>query len=149
MSRAVDHGTAKLMPDVDRERAWLLTVDGAPQSYVDLDEPTHLEFEYARRLGHVLDVAGEPGAPLDAVHLGGGAMTLPRYLAVTRPGSRQDVVEADAGLAALVAEVLPLPVGVVSLSIRWTRGRGWRLPPTAVRMWSSGTSSGGLRCRRI
>ncbi len=42
MSRAVDHGTAKLMPDVDRERAWLLTVDGAPQSYVDLDEPTHL-----------------------------------------------------------------------------------------------------------
>lgn len=57
MSRAVDHGTAKLMPDVDRERAWLLTVDGAPQSYVDLDEPTHLEFEYARRLGHVLDVA--------------------------------------------------------------------------------------------
>ncbi|MCP9998776.1 fused MFS/spermidine synthase [Streptomyces werraensis] len=111
VSRAVDHGTAKLMPDIDRARAWLLTVDGAPQSYVDLDEPTHLEFEYARRLGHVLDVAGEPGAPLDVVHLGGGAMTLPRYLAVTRPGSRQDVVEADAGLAALVAEYLPLPGG--------------------------------------
>ncbi|MFZ4173410.1 spermidine synthase [Streptomyces griseoincarnatus] len=124
VSRAVGHGTAKLMPDVDRERAWLLTVDGAPQSYVDLDEPTHLEFEYARRLGHVLDVAGEPGAPLDAVHLGGGAMTLPRYLAATRPGSRQDVVEADAGLAALVAEHLPLPAGV-GVAVHTIDARAW------------------------
>ncbi len=124
MSRAIGHGTAKLMPDVDRERAWLLTVDGAPQSYVDLDEPTHLEFEYARRLGHVLDVAGEPGAPLDAVHLGGGAMTLPRYLAATRPGSRQDVVEADAGLAALVAEHLPLPAGV-GVAVHTIDARAW------------------------
>ncbi|MFI9217862.1 spermidine synthase [Streptomyces werraensis] len=124
VSRAVDHGTAKLMPDIDRARAWLLTVDGAPQSYVDLDEPTHLEFEYARRLGHVLDVAGEPGAPLDVVHLGGGAMTLPRYLAVTRPGSRQDVVEADAGLAALVAEYLPLPAGA-GVAVHTADARTW------------------------
>ncbi|MFF0200119.1 spermidine synthase [Streptomyces sp. NPDC005017] len=109
VSRAVDHGTAKLMPDVDRERAWLLTVDGAPQSYVDLDEPTHLEFEYARRLGHVLDTVAPAGRALDVLHLGGGALTLPRYLVATRPGSRQDVVEADRGLLDLVAEHLPLP----------------------------------------
>ncbi|CAL9382336.1 Polyamine aminopropyltransferase [Streptomyces sp. enrichment culture] len=109
VARPVDHGFAKLMPDVDRERAWLLTIDGAPQSYVDLDDPTHLEFEYARRLGHVLDVVAEPGRALDVLHLGGGALTLPRYVAVTRPGSRQDVVEADRGLLALVAEHLPLP----------------------------------------
>jgi spermidine synthase len=111
VSRSVDQGTAKLMPDVDRERAWLLTVDGAPQSYVDLDEPTHLEFEYARRLGHVLDTVAEPGLPLDVLHLGGGALTLPRYLAATRPGSRQDVVEADRALLDLVVEQLPLPAG--------------------------------------
>ncbi|MEU1117192.1 MULTISPECIES: fused MFS/spermidine synthase [unclassified Streptomyces] len=112
--REVDHGTAKLMPDVDRPRAWLLTVDGAPQSYVDLDEPTHLEFEYARRLAHVLDIAADPEAPLDVVHLGGGALTLPRYLTATRPGSRQHVVDADRGLLQLVAECLPLtePSGV-------------------------------------
>ncbi|MFJ4623423.1 spermidine synthase [Streptomyces sp. NPDC088812] len=111
VTRAVDHGTAKLMPDVDRARAWLLTVDGAPQSYVDLDEPTHLEFEYARRLGHALDTVAEPGRPLDVLHLGGGALTLPRYVAATRPGSRQDVVEADRGLLELVADHLPLPAG--------------------------------------
>ncbi|MBL1082986.1 fused MFS/spermidine synthase [Streptomyces actinomycinicus] len=111
VTRAVDHGTAKLMPDVDRERAWLLTVDGAPQSYVDLDDPAHLEFEYVRRLGYVLDTAAEAGRALDVVHLGGGALTLPRYVAATRPGSRQDVVEADRGLLELVGEHLPVPAG--------------------------------------
>ena len=109
VTRTVDCGTAKLLPDVDRPRAWLLTVDGAPQSYVDLDVPTHLEFEYVRRLAHALDEVAAPGRPLDALHLGGGALTLPRYLAALRPHSRQDVVEADRGLLALVAEHLPLP----------------------------------------
>ncbi|MFE0676303.1 spermidine synthase [Streptomyces sp. NPDC058867] len=124
VSRAVDHGTAKLMPDVDRERAWLLTVDGAPQSYVDLDEPTHLEFEYARRLGHVLDVVAEPGLPLEVLHLGGGALTLPRYVAATRPGSRQDVVEADRGLSELIAEQLPLPDGA-GITLHAADARAW------------------------
>ncbi len=107
--RDVDQGTARLLPDVDRERAWLLTVDGAPQSYVDLDAPEHLEFEYARRIAHVLDSAAAPGEPLDVLHLGGGALSLPRYLAATRPGSRQHVVDADRALLEMVAEHLPLP----------------------------------------
>jgi spermidine synthase len=124
VARSVDHGFAKLMPDIDRERAWLLTVDGAPQSYVDLDDPTHLEFEYARRLGYVLDVVGEPGRALDVVHLGGGALTLPRYVAVTRPGSRQDVVEADRGLLELVTEHLPLPEGA-GVALHAADARGW------------------------
>lgn len=109
VTRTVDYGTAKLLPDVDRPRAWLLTVDGAPQSYVDLDAPTHLEFEYVQRLAHVLDEAAAAGRALDALHLGGGALTLPRYLAATRPHSRQRVIEADRALLALVAERLPLP----------------------------------------
>ncbi|MFF6780728.1 fused MFS/spermidine synthase [Streptomyces sp. NPDC012510] len=124
VSRAIDQGTAKLMPDVDRDRAWLLTVDGAPQSYVDLDEPTHLEFEYARRLGHVLDTVAEPGRPLDVLHLGGGALTLPRYVAATRPGSRQDVVEYDRGLLDLVAEHLPLP-HVAGIGLHGADAREW------------------------
>ncbi|KOT98361.1 spermidine synthase-like protein [Streptomyces sp. NRRL F-4711] len=112
------------MPDIDRERAWLLTVDGAPQSYVDLDEPAHLEFEYTRRLGHVLDTVAEPGRALDVLHLGGGALTLPRYVAATRPGSRQDVVEADRGLLALVAEHLPLPPGA-GVTAHGADARAW------------------------
>ncbi|MFD7614287.1 spermidine synthase [Streptomyces sp. NPDC059828] len=124
VSRRVDHGIAKLMPDVDRERAWLLTVDGAPQSYVDLDDAAHLEFEYARRLAHAVDCAADEGEPLDVLHLGGGAMTLPRYVAATRPGSRQVVVEADHGLLALVTEHLPLP-GSADITVHADDARSW------------------------
>jgi SAM-dependent methyltransferase len=108
---AVSGGTAELLADADRDGSWMLLVDGTPQSHVDLDDPTHLEFEYVRRMGHVLDLAGEPGAPLDVIHLGGGALTLPRFVAVTRPGSRQRVVEIDQPLTDLVREYLPLPRG--------------------------------------
>ncbi|MCB5183151.1 spermidine synthase [Streptomyces antimicrobicus] len=112
------------MPDVDRDRAWLLTVDGAPQSYVDLDDPEHLEFEYAQRLGHVLDCAAGPGAALDVVHLGGGALTLPRYVAATRPGSRQQVVEFDGPLLELVTERLPLPADA-GIEVHAADARRW------------------------
>jgi spermidine synthase len=108
---AVTGGTAELLADADRDGSWMLLVGGTPQSHVDLDDPAHLEFEYVRRMGHVLDVAAPPGAPLDLVHLGGGALTLPRYVAVTRPGSRQRVVEIDQPLTDLVREYLPLPRG--------------------------------------
>ena len=108
---AVQGGTAELLADADREGSWMLLVNDTPQSHVDLDDPTHLEFEYVRRIGHVLDLAGEPGTAIDAVHLGGGALTLPRYVAVTRPGSRQRVVEIDEPLTDLVRTHLPLPRG--------------------------------------
>ncbi|MEU6093368.1 fused MFS/spermidine synthase [Streptomyces sp. NPDC047079] len=105
---AVDGGLAQLVPDRDRPRAWTLLVDGAPQSHVDLDDPAHLAFEYQRRLGHVIDLAVPPGRPVQAVHLGGGAFTLARYTAATRPRSTQQIVERDAALVQLVRRALPL-----------------------------------------
>ncbi|MCT9088479.1 fused MFS/spermidine synthase [Streptomyces sp. ASQP_92] len=129
--REVDRGTAKLLPDVDRARAWLLTVDGAPQSYVDLDDPTYIEFEYVRRLAHVVDCVADEGAPLDVLHLGGGALTLPRYVAATRPGSRQDVVEADRALLQLVREKLPLAPGTAT-ALHAADARAWTLAAPAA-----------------
>ncbi|WP_282699298.1 fused MFS/spermidine synthase [Streptomyces sp. CC219B] len=105
---AVDGGLAELIPDRDRKRAWTLLVDGAPQSHVDLDDPAHLSFEYQRRLGHVIDLVAPAGRQLQAVHLGGGALTLARYVAATRPRSTQQVVERDAALVQLVRRELPL-----------------------------------------
>ena len=96
----VRFGEAELLQDLDSEDAWLLRVDGVAQSYIDRADPTHLEFEYVRLMGDVIDVL--PDGPLTAVHLGGGGCTLPRYVAATRPGSRQLVVEADEALAELV-----------------------------------------------
>ncbi|MEE3922290.1 fused MFS/spermidine synthase [Micromonospora sp. BRA006-A] len=51
---------------------------------------------------------------LTALHLGGGALTLPRWLASTRPGSAQRVIERDPGVVELVRRRLPrLPPEVV------------------------------------
>ena len=104
-------GSAELVPDLDRADSWLLFIDGVPQSGVDLADPGYLEFEYVRRIGHVADLAYPAGEPLRALHLGGGALTFPRYLAHTRPGSRQLVAEVDDALTGLVRAHLPLPAG--------------------------------------
>ena len=109
VAEEVDTGRAELVPDPDRARAYTLLLDGAPQSHVDLDDPTHLEFEYVRRIGAAVDLVAPAGAPLRVLHLGGGALTLPRYIARTRPGSRQRVVEVDGRLVELVRRTLPWP----------------------------------------
>ncbi|MFI6941838.1 spermidine synthase [Streptomyces sp. NPDC050418] len=119
---AVDGGLAELMPDPDRPRAWTLLVDGAPQSHVDLDDPAYLDFSYQRRLGHVIDLIAPPGKPLHVVHLGGGAFTLARYVAGTRPRSSQQVVERDAALVQLVRRELPLDPGA-RIRVRSTDAR--------------------------
>ena len=104
----VDHGRAELVADADRPLAWTLLVDGTAQSHVDLADPTHLEFEYLRRIAHLVDALDPPPpAPLTVLHLGGGAWTLPRYVAATRPHSAQQVVELDAALVELVRTRLP------------------------------------------
>ncbi|WP_424936358.1 MULTISPECIES: spermidine synthase [Bacteria] len=94
-----------------------LLIDETPQSHVDQEDPTHLHFEYVARMGALIDQLGEPGAALTAVHLGAGGMTLPRYVAATRPGSRQQVIELEAPLVELVRTQLPLPRGA-SIRIR-------------------------------
>nr|WP_246311854.1 MULTISPECIES: fused MFS/spermidine synthase [Leifsonia] len=101
--------TASVEPDRFVPGAYQLVVDGTPQSHVNLDDPSQLFFEYVQRMGNVIDLIGEPGEPITAVHLGAGALTLPRYVAYTRPGSRQQVVELESKLVELVREELPLP----------------------------------------
>ncbi|WP_327236516.1 fused MFS/spermidine synthase [Streptomyces sp. NBC_01317] len=103
----VDGGLAELVPDRERPRAWTLLIDGAPQSHVDLDDPAHLSFAYQRILGHVADLVAPAHRPLRVLHLGGGAFTLARYVAATRPRSTQQVVEVDSALVHLVREHLP------------------------------------------
>jgi spermidine synthase len=120
--RSADGG-AELRPDPERADGWLLTVDGVPQSYVDLADPTYLGFEYMRLMGDVADCCpGGAPRPLNVVHVGGGACTLARYIAATRPGSRQVVLEPDAGLVGLVRERLPLR-GVRGVKLRLVDGR--------------------------
>ena len=99
----------ELVADHAYPAAGLIRVGGTDQSYVDLDDPRRLEFDYVQRIADLLDVCAEPGQPIRIVHIGGGGLTLPRYVAATRPRSSQIVLEPDAGLTDLVRRELPLP----------------------------------------
>ena len=93
----------------DRPGSFLVRSGGRDQSLVDLLDPTRLEFDYVRRMGDVIDGVDAPGRPLRLLHIGGAGLTLPRYVAATRPGSRQIVLEPDEALTARVRSELPLP----------------------------------------
>jgi predicted O-methyltransferase YrrM len=101
---AIRTGVAALVPDDDGRRGWTLMVNGIPCSHLDLDDPLRLDFEYMRWIGELLDVAAPEHEPLHALHLGGAACTLARYLGATRPTSRQLVIELDPDLVELARE---------------------------------------------
>ncbi|NAZ86792.1 spermidine synthase [Kineococcus indalonis] len=97
----ISTGTVRLERDRDDPDGWLVLVNGVPSSYVDLADPEHLVFEYQQWTAAVLDAVHPPG-PLRVVHLGGAGCAFPRYVAATRPGSRQLVLEVDERLVELV-----------------------------------------------
>lgn len=101
---------------------WTLIVDGTPQSAVNPLDPRELSFGYIRHMGYVLDLAFPESAGITALHLGAGALTIPRYLDATRPRSRQQVVEIDRSLVDFVREVVPIPAGA-SIRIRYGDAR--------------------------
>ncbi|WP_210439444.1 fused MFS/spermidine synthase [Nocardioides xinjiangensis] len=86
--------------DPDRPTGRTLVLDGLRHSYVDREDPTFLEFEYVQAMASVVDTAYPPGEPIRAHHLGAGGLTLPRYVAATRPGSASTVSEIDGGVVA-------------------------------------------------
>jgi spermidine synthase len=88
---------AQVEIDQARPSGRLLILDRGHNSYVDLADPTHLEFRYLQAMVDVVDVETPPG-PIDVVSIGGGGFTLPRYLDITRPGSEQKVLEIDSRL---------------------------------------------------
>ena len=101
---------AQIVPDDQRPGGRLLVLDTLRHSYVDLDDPTHLEFRYAKVFADVLAAAAPPG-PLDVLHIGGGGFTMPRYVNTVRPGSRNVVLEIDRRLVQLARGRLGLTTG--------------------------------------
>jgi SAM-dependent methyltransferase len=118
--RVSSTGAVEMLADEDRPGGWLLLIDRIRQSYVDLDDPTYLDFEYMQGFAEVLD-ALRPG-PLAVTHVGGGACTFARYIAAIRPGSSQIVLEPDAELIAQVRARLPFARNV-KIRIRPVGGR--------------------------
>lgn len=102
-------GGVFLVPDAAYARAFTLRMGRTDQSYVDLDDPLRLEFDYVQRLAEAIDLIAPAGERIRIVHVGGALMTLPRYVAHTRPSSAQIVLEPDAELTEFVREHVPLP----------------------------------------
>ena len=102
--------TAEIVQDLDVADGWMLLLDGVPNSYLDLADPTRLEFEYQQWMARAVDLHTSAG-PLAVVHVGGGACAFPRYIAATRPDARQLVAEYDPELIALVREVFGVRTG--------------------------------------
>jgi spermidine synthase len=98
----------KLEADGGRDGGYALLLDDLHHSYVDLDDPTHLEFSYTQWIANAIDATNPGKKPLDVVFVGGGGFTLPRWLLATRPGSQARVLEVDEELVEFDEERLGL-----------------------------------------
>ena len=114
--------SARLLPERGTNGGYSLVIEGTTQSHVNPLDPLDLQLEYARLVASVIDGCREPGVPLRVLHLGAGALTIPRYVAATRPGSTQHVVELHRELLEFVLDVLPLDDGV-ELTVEYDDGR--------------------------
>ncbi len=102
----------EVVPAPDDRRAFLVVNGRTEQSWVDPGDPLRLEFEYVQRIAEVLEetVLDRPDSErVRVVHLGGGGLTLPRYVEARRPRTAQIVLEPDEELTARVRATLPLP----------------------------------------
>ncbi|MFF7736513.1 fused MFS/spermidine synthase [Streptomyces sp. NPDC007984] len=135
---------ARVVADPGGGTGRTLVLDGLRHSYVDVDDPTHLKFTYVRAIAAAVDAAFAHREPLAAHHLGGGGLTLPRYLAATRPGTRSHVSEIDGGVVAINREQLGLPPQV-GIGVRVEDGRlGLRRLDTGSRDLVVGDAFGGV-----
>jgi SAM-dependent methyltransferase len=135
---------ASVIEDTDVRGGRLLVLDTLRHSYVDLDDPTHLEFDYARVVVDVIDAHHTQGRALDVLHIGGGGFTLPRYLDATRPGTNSLVLELDPELIALARDELGL-ITSPQLQVRAGDARlGIQQVPSDSRDVVVGDAFGGL-----
>ena len=115
-----------------RDGGVLLLLDGTESSWIDLGDPTHLDFEYHQQMDAALGALWGEG-PLRAVHLGGAGCALARAWDASRPGSTQTAVEVDAVLADRVRQWFDLPrsprlrirVGDAAQVVPHLRGGQW------------------------
>jgi spermidine synthase len=106
---------ARIVPDPARPGTGrILEFDRLEESYVDLGDPSYLQFPYVQAIASVADVSWPAGDPISALYIGGGGLTLPRYLAATRHGTTGRVLEIDPAVLRLSRSLVG-PGGVPAL----------------------------------
>jgi hypothetical protein len=84
-----------VLEDPARSSGRILRLDTLAHSYVDLDDATRLTFTYTAWYGDALEGTFPDGRPLEALHIGAGGLTMPRWIRILHPGSTQTVLELD------------------------------------------------------
>lgn len=142
--RETAYHCARIVRDPSRPTGRVLQLDTLLHSYVDLADPTYLQFSYIRAIASVVEGAWPAGQRLDALHLGGGGVTFPRYLAATRPGTASLIFEIDGGVVDLDIDRLGLRPGRgIDVEVEDARTGIGRQPPD-TRDLVVGDAFGGL-----
>lgn len=110
---------AELSPDDLTETGVVLSTGPAPdqmaeQSHVEIEDPGYLLHDYTYRMSSVLRAVAPRlwgDRPATVLHLGAGALTLPRWIQAQWPGSSviaQTVVDIEPELVDFVLEHVPM-----------------------------------------
>jgi predicted O-methyltransferase YrrM len=97
-------GELAVMRDPRHPSGRLLLQGSMEASYVDLADPSRLEFDYLRRMRDLVEVTGARRV----VHVGGAGCALARALAAAHPDHRQEVLELDPDVLEMAREHLGL-----------------------------------------
>lgn len=135
---------ARVVEDPARPGGRTLYLGQLRHSYVDLNDPTYLEFEYAKDMVAAVGARWPGAEPLKALHVGGGGLTLPRYFQATRPGTQNKVFEIDPGVIEVDKAQLGAKTGP-DLEVQVRDGRlGVRDEPADSRDLVIGDAFGGV-----
>jgi spermidine synthase len=86
----------------------ILTLDHLDHGFVDMHDPTNLLYPYESLYASVLTATYPEGAPVDSFLIGGGAYTMPRYMAKHYSGTVL-VAEIDPAVTKVAHNYLFLP----------------------------------------
>lgn len=104
------YACASVVVDDERPSGRSLVLDDLRHSYVDLEDPTFLEFRYFRLFADVVDQMSNGGTDgeLDVLNIGGAGFAFPRYIDATRPGSTNLTLEIDGEVVKIAENELGL-----------------------------------------
>jgi len=107
--KETDYFTIELK-ETEKDGRPLLSVvlDNLIHSFVDLENPLHLQYGYERTYADLIAWKVKENPKFRALIIGGGGYTFPRYLEAKYPEAHIDVVEIDSTLTQLAYEHLGL-----------------------------------------
>jgi predicted membrane-bound spermidine synthase len=83
-------------------------LDNLIHSYVDLEDPLHLQYGYERVYAEIVAWKAAKKPDFRALVIGGGGYTFPRYLEEKYPQAKIDVIEIEPRLTQIATELLGL-----------------------------------------